>query len=323
MDAFEVGLPPRHRSPHCPLAEGPLSDTTKSGDDWSEEELDLIVHTYFAILEGIPAAKRGFKADMKRTLDAQINRGIGSIDFKLGNLSFIATEIGLPELPGFAPARKAQKGPIYKAFDRYVSAHPEVLADDAFLSLPGANQQGGVGELTVASPPEQWVAAGAELLLTDSAPPLSEPKGGRPEGLVRLIRKFDPAARDQRNRVLGRLGEQHVLNHEIARLIAADRMELAMKVEWTSDVHGDGAGYDIRSFEPDGSDRLIEVKSTKGGPTTDFYITRTEREVSVERPDAWRLYRLHTLPTNPRLFVLPPPLEHSVRLEPESWRARF
>ena len=100
-------------------------------------------------------------------------------------------------------------------------------------------------------------------------------------------------------------------------------MDLAKKVEWTSDVHGDGAGYDIRSFEPDGSDRLIEVKATKGGATTDFFLTRNEREVSMERPDAWRLYRLHTLPTKPQLFVLPPPLEQSVRLETESWRAKF
>jgi hypothetical protein len=100
-------------------------------------------------------------------------------------------------------------------------------------------------------------------------------------------------------------------------------MDLAKKIEWTSDVYGDGAGYDIKSFEPDGSDRLIEVKSTKGGPTTDFFVTRTEREVSLERPDAWRLYRLHTLPKKPRLFVLQPPLERSVGLRAESWRASF
>ena len=297
-----------------------MSDTSKSGEDWSEDELDLIVQTYFAILQGIPTAERGFKADAKRALDAQIGRGIGSIDFKLGNLSFIATEIGLPELPGFVPARKAQKGPIYKAFDRYVSAHPELLADSAFLSPSQVSSYGGVSD-TVS--PKYGAGALTDLLPTDPIPPLSEPKSARPEGLVRLIRKYDPAARDHRNRLLGRLGEQHVLNHEIARLIAADQMQLALQVEWTSEVHGDGAGYDIRSFEPDGSDRLIEVKSTKGGPTTDFYLSRTEREVSMERPDAWRLYRLHTLPTKPRLFVLPPPLEHAVRLEPESWRARF
>ncbi|MFZ4605878.1 MAG: DUF3883 domain-containing protein [Caulobacter sp.] len=300
-----------------------MSDTSKRGEDWNEEELDLIVQTYFAILGGLPTAERGFKADMKRALDAQIDRGIGSIDFKLGNLSYIATEIGLPELPGFVPARKAQKGPIYRAFDRYVSAHPELLADEAFLSKPGGSELSSVREPAGEPWPDPGTLGATAFLPTDSVPPPSDPKNARPEGLVRLVRKFDPAARDHRNRVLGRLGEQYVLNHEIARLIAADKMKLALQVEWTSDVHGDGAGYDIKSFEPDGSDRLIEVKSTKGGPTTDFFITRTEREVSMERPDAWRLYRLHSLPTAPRLFVLPPPLEQSVRLEAENWRAQF
>jgi hypothetical protein len=145
----------------------------------------------------------------------------------------------------------------------------------------------------------------------------------RPEGLARLVRKYDPAARDHRNRVLGKFGEEQVFHHERARLIAADRPDLARRIEWTSQERGDGAGYDIRSFDPTGAERLIEVKATRGGPTTPFYLTRTEREVSLEHPSAWRLYRLHDLSAAPGLFVLPPPLEASVRLEAEGWKATF
>ena len=174
-----------------------------------------------------------------------------------------------------------------------------------------------------AGAPIEWDTSSSALIPDDPVPALTEERKARAPGLIRLVRKFDPAARDEANRVLGKLGERHVLGHEIARLVAADRMDLARKVEWTSDVHGDGAGYDIKSFEPDGSDRLIEVKATKGGPSTDFFLTRTEREVSMERPNAWRLYRLHTLPTKPRLFVIKPPLEQSVRLNAETWRATF
>jgi hypothetical protein len=304
------------------FAESALTDSTVSGDDWNERELDLIVQTYFAILEGIPTAPRGFKAKAKRALDDEIGRGIGSIDFKLGNLSFVAGSVGIPPLPGFAPARKAQKGPIYEAFDRYLSAHSEVLADGAFLSLNRSVGTDTAGAPSTDSQPSQGNDP-IGLLPTDPVPALSDAREARPEGLVRLVRKFDPAARDERNRLLGRLGEQHVLDHEIARLVRGERMDLAKKVEWTSDIHGDGAGYDIRSFDLDGSDRLIEVKATKGGPTTDFFLTRTEREVSLERREVWRLYRLHTVATEPRLFVLKPPLEASVRLSPEAWRASF
>lgn len=145
----------------------------------------------------------------------------------------------------------------------------------------------------------------------------------RPEGLAHLVRKYDPAGRDHRNRALGLLGEEQVFHHERARLIAADRPDLARRIEWTSQERGDGAGYDIKSFDPTGAERLIEVKATRGGPTTPFYLTRTEREVSLEHPAAWRLYRLHDLSAEPGLFILPPPLEASVRLEPEAWKARF
>lgn len=145
----------------------------------------------------------------------------------------------------------------------------------------------------------------------------------RPEGLAHLVRKYDPAGRDHRNRALGLLGEEQVFHHERARLIAADRPDLARRIEWTSQERGDGAGYDIKSFDPTGAERLIEVKATRGGPTTPFYLTRTEREVSLEHPAAWRLYRLHDLSAVPGLFVLPPPLEASVTLEAETWRAGF
>ena len=41
-------------------------------------------------------------------------------------------------------------------------------------------------------------------------------------------------------------------------------------------VKGDSAGYDIRSFNLDGSDRHIEVKSTAGPASNAFYISPNE-----------------------------------------------
>jgi hypothetical protein len=68
---------------------------------------------------------------------------------------------------------------------------------------------------------------------------------------------------------------------------------------------------------------LIEVKTTNGPATTDFFLSRTEREVSLERADVWRLHRVHLFSSTPRIFIMPPPLEQSVSLHPENWRARF
>jgi len=301
--------------------------------DWTDSQNDLIVADYFAMLGAELVGEHYVKAQHARALDQAIGRGHKSIEFKHMNVSAALAELGLPHIRGYRPMANYQRA-LFPALERYLDSHPDAwtlgegLPTAQFLRTQqgearanpnlGFSETGsGYAGFPVDQPPVSGI-----IIPTDLPPSLTLRKP-RPEGLDRLVRKYDPATRDGANRTLGRLGEQHVLNHEIARLIAADRMDLAKKVEWTADVQGDGAGYDIRSFEPDGADRMIEVKATRGGPTTDFFLTRTEREVSEERPDTWRLYRLHSLPVAPRLFVLPPPLEGAVRLEAENWRAAF
>ena len=299
--------------------------------DWTAEENDLIVADYFAMLNAELSGANYVKAHHARALDQHIGRGHKSIEFKHMNISAALAELGLPHIRGYRPMANYQRA-LFPALERFLDARPEAwtlgqsVPPAALPGVPRGERASnlGAGFAETGAPyvgPQTSAPPAPGVVIPTDLPPSATPRKPRPEGLVRLVRKYDPATRDNANRALGRLGEQHVLNHEIARLIAADRIDLAKKVEWTADVHGDGAGYDIRSFEPDGSDRLIEVKATRGGPTTDFFLTRTEREVSEERPDAWRLYRLHTLPVTPRLFVLPPPLEASVRLEAENWRA--
>ena len=66
---------------------------------------------------------------------------------------------------------------------------------------------------------------------------------------VRLPRKLDYAAREERNRTLGYGGEKWSMNFERARLIDGARPDLASRIDWISDRLGDGTGYDILSFE--------------------------------------------------------------------------
>ena len=91
-----------------------------------------------------------------------------------------------------------------------------------------------------------------------------------------IARRFDAAGRDERNRALGRAGEALALAHECAVLKDAGRDDLAREVRWVSQEEGDGAGYDIASFAPDGRTRLLEVKTTRGWDRTPFYISRNE-----------------------------------------------
>jgi Domain of unknown function (DUF3883) len=153
--------------------------------------------------------------------------------------------------------------------------------------------------------------------------PALEPTTVLPEKLERLIRKFDPVERDFRNRALGKAGEAFVLDLERKVLSQRDRGDLAKKVRWISEEEGDGAGFDILSFDASGNERLIEVKTTNGAAKTPFFLTRNEREVSNKRPDVWHLYRVHLFAQAPQIFTLRPPLENALYLSPESWRASF
>ncbi len=76
---------------------------------------------------------------------------------------------------------------------------------------------------------------------------------GRADRVTTSRRGFNARSR----RTLGRLGEEQVFHHERAHPIAADRPDLARRIEWTSPERGDGSGYEIKSFDPTGADRLI------------------------------------------------------------------
>jgi hypothetical protein len=86
---------------------------------------------------------------------------------------------------------------------------------------------------------------------------------------------------------------------------------------------GDGAGYDILSFDAAGRQRLIEVKTTNGAATTPFFLSRNEHDTAAARASDWRLYRVHRFSKEPRIFQIAPPLRDSLILQTESWRATF
>ena len=175
--------------------------------------------------------------------------------------------------------------------------------------------------IEAASAPPAIVEAKLDVFVD---PPKSRTETQRiPERLRRLIRKFDPVERDHRNRSLGRAGEAFVVEIERARLGEADRQDLARKVRWVSEEDGDGAGYDVLSFEPSGHESLIEVKTTNGTARTPFFLSRNEFETAKERPKDWRIDRVHLFSKNPSIFTIMPPLDATLHLRPESWRASF
>ncbi len=129
---------------------------------------------------------------------------------------------------------------------------------------------------------------------------------------------------ENESREMGLAGELLVFEYEKRRLNAAGKPLLAERVEHVSVEKGDGAGYDIRSFNDDGSDRLIEVKTTNGPAGSPFYISANEVAFSLYAPDAFVIYRLVNFDKatgSAGFYELPGPVEATHTLVATTYRA--
>jgi hypothetical protein len=276
-----------------------VTDDTKRGTPWQDGELDAIVADYFAMLKLELAGEVFTKSKHSSLLMSRIGRSHRSVEFKHQNISAVLDELGMPWIKGYRPKLNYQNA-IFDAIERYLTKNPSVFLNDS-------------PHLVTSSPQPVFVAPPVPVRTNE---PL-------PARLRRLVRKFDPVERDHRNRALGKAGEEFVVHLERQRLTELDRSDLARKVRWVAAEDGDGAGYDVLSFYPNGHESLIEVKTTNGSSRTPFYLTRNERELAVERPTDWQIYRVHLFAQDPKIFTITPPLEDAVILSPETWRASF
>ena len=86
---------------------------------------------------------------------------------------------------------------------------------------------------------------------------------------------------------------------------------------------GDHLGYDIHSYEDSGRDRFVEVKTTRYGKRTPFYISQGEVRFSKANIDTYHLYRVFEFRNHPKLFTLPGDVEKHVTLRATNYRAYF
>jgi hypothetical protein len=274
--------------------------------DWSREEVEATVADYFAMLAAELAGVSYSKASHRRALVQLLSgRSEQSVEFKHANISAVLIELGFPYISGYKP-RSNYQGLLYEAVaDRLASdAKLQTLAAaDADRPIVVPEVEAILNVLT--SPPS---ARTRDWKATEQQPPAR-------------IFSVNYLEREAHNRSLGAAGELFVLNFERARLIAAGKERLAAKIEHTSRSQGDGAGFDILSFDATGAERLIEVKTTKYGRETPFFVSRNEVAVSESRAPQYHLYRLFGFRVEPRLFALAGALSTTCRLSASSYLA--
>lgn len=282
--------------------------------DWTREEIEEIVDDYMDMLSSELRGKGYNKSEHRRRLSLKLNtRSDGSIEFKHQNISAILIEMGLPYIDGYKPMRNYQKF---------------VFPDIVMSKFNKNNELLQTIETDVKIVPD--VPSIEDILTVLVAPPESEHNLYEPkirEGFTLRStsqeHSTDYIAKEAANNRLGLMGEEFVINYERARLIHGGRKKLADKIDHVSASKGDRAGFDIHSYEDNGTDRFIEVKTTKYGKETPFYITSNELEFSASYKERYHLYRVFSFRKNPRLFTLQGSVGSHCKLRPLQFMASF
>lgn len=274
---------------------------------WSRLEVEATVADYFSMLEAELREEPLNKTEHRRRLSPLlVDRSDGAIERKHQNISAILLKLGYPYVDGYKPLVNYQQLLFDVVEDRLAQARE--LTELVKLSVEKPQAPPTVEDILTAlvDPPKPSNA---------SAPTVRE----RPTVSRKAV---DYLAIEARNAALGLAGEEFALNFERARLIYAERAALADQIEHTSVAVGDGPGYDIRSFETDGSERFIEVKTTGYGIYTPFYLSRNEVAVSADLDEKYHLYRPFHFRKQPQLFTIAGSLGRTCKLEATQYVGR-
>ncbi|MEQ9399902.1 MAG: DUF3883 domain-containing protein [Longimicrobiales bacterium] len=286
-----------------------------AGTDWTQPEVAATVRFYLDMLDleisGESFNKAQRNRDLRKLLD---DRSHGAVERKHQNISAILIEWGLPYVDGYKPLGNYQSL-LATELDIQLRSRPDLEA-----SLRAA-----VLDEDLGSSPEPLSFDEILRRLVDPPTPTRNPRHlvREPSWRDARVRRVNYLELEAANRSLGRAGEDFVVTFETVRLAASGREDLASRIEHTSVERGDGAGFDILSFEESGEERLIEVKTTQFGGHTPFYVTRNEVRVSNDERDRYHLYRVHKFRESPRLFTLLGALDETCALEATSYLGRI
>lgn len=276
-------------------------------DSWSNTEVQLIIADYFNMLSAELKGENYSKAEHRRALKPLLqNRSDGSVEFKHQNISAILIELGQPYIKGYLPRFNYQQI-LKEVVIEYLNLNRKI--EDQFLLfsdkiiVPGKTDFN-FSKFIVEPPVVNFVA---------------EPKAIYHRSPI----KTNYLEREQKNSRLGFLGEELVMEFEKWHLINAGKEKLAEQIRWISKEEGDGAGFDILSRNLNGTDKYIEVKTTKLGKETPIFFSKNELDFSVEKSTDFHLYRLFNFEEQARMFIRNGALNQICNSVPISFKGYF
>ena len=279
------------------------------GQDCQPHEIVLTVADHLSILTCELTGQAYNKSAHRRQLMQGLpGRTAGAVEFEHANISAVMLPLGFPYIKGYQPRANFQRAALLHAVSEQVAQH--LVLDEAALSA----EQRPVAAVELADFSRVKTKAPKREQVAREAPP---------PAYLRPVIQRDYLARETLSRLLGLAGEEFALRFERWRLIQLGAGQPAERVAHVSASEGDGLGYDIRSFETDGQQRFIEVKTTSFGERTPFFVSANEPRFAKDHASRFRLYRLFDFRVAPRLFELDGPIDRHCMLDATTYRATF
>lgn len=276
-------------------------------EDWSEEEVAATVADYFDMLGSELRMEAYNKKEHNRRLQSLLhNRSAGAIEFKHANISAVLLDLGFPYIDGYKPRANYQ----------------QLLMDEVIFRLDGDISLENAAAAVVAAPASAPTLTRPLSDIVVPAPVREKNRTNERRLPVSAPRRgVNYLEQEARNSSLGYAGELFALELEDRRLREAGHHRLAERIEHVSQTKGDGLGYDILSFESNGRERLIEVKTTSFGAMTPFFVSRREVSTSTEQASRFSVCRIFKFRESPKAFFLPGSLGLSCVLDAVQYRA--
>jgi hypothetical protein len=279
-----------------------------AGKNWSPAEVDATVMDYMAMLRYELLGQAYNKAEHRRALLRKLSgRSEAAVELKHQNISAVLQDLGYFWIPGYKPRSNYQQL-LADTVEMWVAKNPEI---DRFAEVAAE---------TPAATPEHFDFDAFETARPTVKATEAREDAGSYGNRSKVRIRCDYAAREARNSSLGRAGEELVVHYEQYRLSRLGLDRLADKVQHISRSEGDGAGFDVLSFEADGREKFVEVKTTAFARETPFFASSAEIRFSKQNAGQYALYRLFEFRKNPKCYALSGAIADHCALDPVSYR---
>ncbi|NLN50746.1 MAG: DUF3883 domain-containing protein, partial [Acholeplasmataceae bacterium] len=161
--------------------------------------------------------------------------------------------------------------------------------------------------------------------------PIKVEKGERRSNKYHLIsqpkryKKIDYLLKAKEDHVTGLKGENVALKLERERVQNLN-LDPDIYVKYVAGI-SDNFGYDIESVELKNGKIIktyIEVKTTKDIKDTNFYVSKNELDVSIQKKEQYKVFRIYDImSTMPKYYIAEGQIEDNFYLDPVTFSARY